>query len=134
MASHGTTLLRYSVGLIFLWFGMLKLFPGMSPAEGLIKGSMPFLPMKFFIPFLALWEMAIGVGFIRNRHIRFTILIMFLQMIGAASPLVINPTAAFVSFPFILTMEGQYIIKNLVLITAAIVIGGTVRNNKPQRI
>ena len=130
MAANGIPLLRWSVGLVFFWFGALKLFPGASPAEGLIRESLPFLPMSFFIPVLALWEMVIGVGFMSGRYMRLTILLMFMQMVGAASPLLINPEAAFVSFPFVLTLEGQYIIKNVVLIAAAIVVGATVRGGK----
>lgn len=118
-------LLRISIGIVFFWFGALKLFPAASPAEDLIRESLPFLPMGFFIPFLALWEMLIGLGFLTGKFLRFTILIMMLQMVGAASPIVLNPGAVFVSFPLVLTLEGQYIIKNIVLISAALVIGAT---------
>lgn len=127
MASNGVLLLRVSVGIVFFWFGALKLIPGASPAENLIRDSLPFLPMSFFIPFLAIWEIVIGLGFISGKLMRLTILLMFLQMVGAASPIILNPEAVFVQFPFVLTLEGQYIIKNIVLISATIVIGATVR-------
>ncbi|NDJ54764.1 MAG: DoxX family protein [Chloroflexi bacterium] len=130
MANYGLTLLRVSVGIVFFWFGALKLMPGLSPAEGLIRESLPFLPMGLFIPFLGLWEMAIGLGYISGRFMRITILLMMFQMLGAASPLVLNPEAVWNAFPFALTLEGQYIIKNTVLISAAMVIGGTVRGGK----
>ncbi len=130
MARYGLILLRVSVGIVFFWFGALKLIPGASPAEGLIRESLPFLPMNLFIPFLAVWEMAIGLGFISGKFMRAAILLMFLQMGGAASPIILNPDAVFVNFPFVLTLEGQYIIKNVVLISAALVIGATVRGGR----
>ena len=130
MARYGVVLLRISVGVVFFWFGALKLIPGASPAEALIRDSLPFLPMSLFIPFLAIWEMVIGLGFVTGKFMRLTILLMFLQMGGAISPIFLNPAAVFVRFPFILTLEGQYIIKNIVLMSAAIVIGATVRGGR----
>lgn len=129
MARYGMPLLRISIGIVFLWFGALKLIPGLSPAEGLIRETMWFLPMDLFQPVLALWEVAIGIGFITGKFMRITILLMMLQMVGAVSPIILNPDAVFQSFPFVLTLEGQYIIKNVVLISGAIVIGATVRDS-----
>ena len=130
MAQRGIVLLRISVGIVFFWFGVLKLFPGASPATDLIRESITFLPSDIFIPFLGVWEMVIGLGFITGWFLRATILLMILQMAGAASPLVLKPDAVWRSFPFVLTLEGQYIIKNIVLISAAFVIGATVRGGK----
>jgi uncharacterized membrane protein YkgB len=122
--------LRLSIGVVYIWFGALKFIPGASPAEGLIRDSLPFLPMDWFIPFLALWEIAIGIGFIFGRYMRVIIFLMLLQMVGTVSPLFLNPPAVFVQFPLILTLEGQYIIKNAVLIAGAMVIGATVRGGR----
>lgn len=130
MADNGITLLRISMGIIFFWFGALKLIPGGSPAEGLIRESITFLPMNLFLPFLAIWEMAIGLGFITGKLMRLTILLLFLQMPGTISPVFLRPDLVFVNFPFMLTLEGQYIVKNLVLISAALVIGATVRGGE----
>jgi uncharacterized membrane protein YkgB len=127
MARNSLTLLRIAVGIVFFWFGALKLVPGLSPAEGLIRSSLPFVPMDLFIPFLALWEMAIGLGFITGKLMRLTILLLFLQMPGIISPVFLNPDQVFTIFPFGLTLEGQYIVKNMVLICAGLVIGATVR-------
>ncbi len=128
MAQHGITALRISIGIIFFWFGALKLFPGLSPAEGLIIGTLgSMVPMSLFFPVLAIWEMAIGLGFITGKFMRTTIILMFLQMGGTVSPLFLNPEAVWTVFPFGLTLEGQYIVKNLVLISAAMVVGATVR-------
>jgi uncharacterized membrane protein YkgB len=130
MARNGINILRISIGIIYVWFGALKLIPGASPAEPLIRETLYFLPLNYFIPFLALWEIVIGLGFLSGKFMRLTILLMMLQMVGAVSPIILNPDAVFVQFPFILTLEGQYIIKNLILIAAAIVVGATVRGGR----
>jgi uncharacterized membrane protein YphA (DoxX/SURF4 family) len=136
MARHGVTLLRVSMGVIFFWFGALKLVPGLSPAETLIRESISFLPMHLFLPFLAVWEMVIGLGFITGKFPRLTILLLFLQMPGTISPVLLRPDLVFTQFPYGLTLEGQYIVKNLVLISSALVIGSTVRGggltNNPE--
>jgi uncharacterized membrane protein YkgB len=130
MARSGITMLRVALGIVFIWFGALKFVPGLSPAEGLIAQTVPFLPMAFFLPFLALWEVVIGLGFLTKRALRLTILLLFLQMPGTLAPIVVVPDQVFTVFPFGLTLEGQYIVKNLVLITAALVIGATVRGGR----
>ncbi|MFL7838753.1 MAG: hypothetical protein ACK2UR_07710 [Candidatus Promineifilaceae bacterium] len=130
MAKNGINLLRISIGIVYIWFGALKLIPGASPAEPLIRDTLYFLPLNLFIPFLAMWEIVIGLGFITGKYMRLIILLMFLQVIGAVSPIILNPEAVFVRFPFVLTLEGQYIIKNVVLIAAAIVVGATVRGGR----
>lgn len=127
MARHGLSILRISLGIIFLWFGALKLFPGLSPAEALVRNTVYFIDPDIFLPVLAVWEMLIGLGLIFNRLMRVTLLLLFLQMPGTALPLLILPQVVWQSFPFVLTLEGQYIVKNLVLIGAGIVLGATVR-------
>jgi uncharacterized membrane protein YkgB len=138
MALHGVQLLRISMGLVFFWFGALKLFPELSPAEGLIRQSITFFPMEVFLRVLAVWEMLIGLGFITGKFMRVTILLLFLQMPGTISPIFLRPDLIFTEFPFGLTLEGQYIVKNMVLISAALVVGATVRGggltNEPVRL
>ena len=119
MARYGVTFLRISMGIVFFWFGALKLFPDLSPAETLIRESITFFSMSWFLPLLAVWEMAIGLGFITGKFLRLTILLLFLQMPGTLSPIVLRPDLVFTQFPLGLTLEGQYMIKNLVLISAA---------------
>jgi uncharacterized membrane protein YkgB len=131
---HGVRLLRYAVGAVFLWFGALKLFPGASPAEALVKATVPFVDADAFYPVLAVWEMLIGVLLLVRPGARVALLLLALQMPGTFLPLVVLPEVCFARFPFsqpwdvfVLTLEGQYIIKNIVLIAAGIVVGGTVR-------
>lgn len=130
MGRYGLTMMRVALGVIFFWFGALKLFPGLSPAEDLVRNSVFFLDPAFFQPVLAVWEMAIGLGLITGYFMRLTLLLLFLQMPGTALPLLVTPEACFTVFPFGLTLEGQYIVKNLALITAGIVLGSTVRGGR----
>jgi len=132
MADNGVTLLRISVGIIFLWFGALKFFPNLSPAEGLATRTIEALSFgivtpEISLPVLATWEVVIGLGLLSGKFMRTTLLLLFLQMMGTVTPLFIFPDEAFTAFPVGLTLEGQYIIKNMVLISAGIVIGATVR-------
>lgn len=130
MARHGLMIMRLGLGVVFFWFGALKLFPGLSPAEDLVKSTIYFVDPNLFLPVLALWEMAIGLGLITGKWMRFTLLLLFLQMPGTALPLVLLPQVTWSAFPYGLTMEGQYIVKNLALIGAALVLGGTVRGGR----
>jgi uncharacterized membrane protein YphA (DoxX/SURF4 family) len=130
MARNGVTILRIGLGVIFLWFGALKLVPGLSPAEELVRSTIYFVPPDLAQPVLAIWEMVIGLGLLLGRYLRLTLLLLFAQMAGTALPLVLLPDVVWTEFPYGLTMEGQYIVKNLVVIGAAIVIGGTVRGGR----
>jgi uncharacterized membrane protein YkgB len=130
LAHYGMTIMRVGLGIVFLWFGALKLVPGLSPAEGLVRNTIYFVDPDWFIPVLALWEMAIGLGLISGKCLRLTLLLLILQMPGTALPLVLLPDAVWTKFPYGLTLEGQYIIKNLVLIGAGMVLGGTVRGGR----
>ena len=114
---YGFILLRYSLGVIFIWFGALKPFDN-SPANDLIEKTIVFIPSEIFIPILGIWEIAIGVGLIVRRFNRIAIFLLLLQMPGTMLPLIILPEVCYVTFPFVLTLEGQYIIKNLVLISS----------------
>lgn len=130
MAEYGLSILRISLGVIFLWFGALKLVPGLSPAEDLVRATVYFVDPDLFLPVLAVWEMLIGIGLIAGRFLRATLLLLFLQMPGTALPMVVLPEVVWTAFPYGLTMEGQYIVKNLVLIGAGLVIGATVRGGR----
>lgn len=125
MRAHGVTFLRLSVAMVFIWFGLLKPL-GASPATELVERTVYWVDPHWFIPFLGWWEVAIGVCMLWRPLIRVSIALLALQMPGTFLPLVLLPDICFVHVPWAPTLEGQYIIKNLVLISAAIVIGGTV--------
>ena len=125
MNRHGHLFLRISMGIIFIWFGLLKSF-GHSPVNDLVARTVYWFDPAIFIPVLGWWEVLIGACFLFHRLIRIALFLLFLQIGGTFLPLVILPDVCFQKAPFILTMEGQYIVKNLLIISAAIVIGGTV--------
>jgi uncharacterized membrane protein YphA (DoxX/SURF4 family) len=132
MARHGLPLLRVSLGVVFLWFGALKFFPGLSPASDLAARTIEVLsfgrvPPRVSVPVLAGWEALIGLGLLFGIFMRATLLLLAVQMAGTLTPLVLFPSEVFTHIPYAPTLEGQYIIKNAVLISAAIVLGATVR-------
>ena len=130
MARYGLLVMRVGLGVVFFWFGALKLVPGLSPAEELVRNTIYFVDPDLFMPVLAIWEMLIGLGLIFGKFMRLTLLLLFLQMPGTAMPLLILPEVTWTALPYGLTLEGQYIIKNLVLIGSGLVLGGTVRGGR----
>lgn len=135
LAEHGMTWLRVALGIVFLWFGALKLIPGLSPAEDLAGRTIETLtfglaPASVAVPVLALWECAIGLGLLSGRWMRATLLLLFVQMLGTITPLFLFPDETWIRFPIAPTLEGQYIIKNVVLVAAAFVLGATVRGGE----
>jgi uncharacterized membrane protein YphA (DoxX/SURF4 family) len=135
MARYGITLLRISLGIVFFWFGVLKFFPHQSPAEVLASNTILRLSFNHIgpaasMPLLATWECLIGLGLLTGIAMRVTLFLLFVQMLGTLLPLFFFPRETFASVPFVPTLEGQYIIKNLVLISAGIVIGATVRGGR----
>lgn len=135
MARHGVTLTRLALGIVFAWFGLLKFFPGLSPAADLATRTITQLTGGALSPeaslrILASWEVLIGVGLLTGAFLRVTLALLFLQMPGTMLPLVFFPAETFTRFPYAPTLEGQYIVKNLVLVGAAIVVGATVRGGR----
>ena len=135
LARLGVPVLRIGLGVVFLWFGALKFFPGTSPAETLAARTIEELSggaigPAVSLPILATWESLIGLGLLAGRFMRATLFLLALQMLGTLTPLVIFPAETFSTFPIAPTLEGQYIIKNVVLIGAAMVVGATVRGGR----
>lgn len=132
MARYGLLLLRLSLGAVFFWFGFLKFFPGLSPAQDLATRTIEALtfglvPPSVSIYILAIWECLIGLGLLLGRFMRATLLLLFMQMLGTITPIFLFPHEVFLRIPYAPTLEGQYIIKNMVLISAGLVLGATVR-------
>jgi uncharacterized membrane protein YphA (DoxX/SURF4 family) len=132
MARYGILVLRISLGIVFFWFGVLKFFPDLSSAQDLATRTINLLtfgliPENVSIILLATWESLIGLGLILGKFKRFVLLLLFVQMLGTMTPIFLFPSEVFTQIPYAPTLEGQYIFKNLVLISAGIVIGATVR-------
>jgi uncharacterized membrane protein YkgB len=130
---------RLGLGIVFSWFGVLKFVPGLSPAEGLAIRTMDILTCGLVHPsvaivVLAAWETIIGLGLLLNVAMRLTLSLLFLQMMGTLTPLFLFPHELFTERYCAPTLEGQYIIKNVVLIGAALVLGGMLRGGAIVRV
>ena len=133
MAKHGIRIIRISLAVIFLWFGLLKVI-GQSPVVSLVAHTVYWVTPKIFVPILGIWEMAIGLGLLFNFALRFTLFLFWLQLAGTFLVLIIRPDIAFQGGnPFLLTTEGEFVVKNLVLISAGLVVGSTVQHRKNNR-
>jgi len=130
LEQHGITVLRIAVAIVFIWFGVLKVIDR-SPVEDLVKDTIYFLPEDTFFVVLGVWEIVIGIGLLIPVALRFTLLLFWLQMAGTLLTLVILPGRSFQDGnPVLLDVTGEFVIKNLVLIAAGLVIGSTVRKRR----
>ncbi len=116
--------LRIALGIVFMWFGALKII-GQSPVAALIADTYSFLPAHGFLVSLGAWEIMIGLGLLFKISLRVTLALLWLQMLGTLVAPLLNPPLFFThGNPFFLTTEGEFVVKNLVLIAAGLVIGG----------
>ncbi|MBL7805748.1 MAG: DoxX family protein [Saprospiraceae bacterium] len=120
-------ILRWAIGINYLWFGALKFFHGLSPAEHLAKDTIRvitfgLIPDEVNLALLAIWEVAIGLLFISGRFVRFTALAAVVHMLFTFLPLFFFPEVSFSQAPYAFTIVGQYIVKNLVFLGALAVI------------
>jgi putative oxidoreductase len=134
-AAFGITALRISIGIIYLWFGVPKFFPGMSPAEPLAVETVERLTFGIVSGTTAsvltgALEALIGILLISGKFHTLTIMVLLGHMAGTFTPLFMFPKETWDSF-LIGTLEGQYILKNLVIVTAALAIAGHSRTRKP---
>ena len=135
MNRWGLYLVKISFAIIFFWFGILKPF-GWSTAIPLVESTVSWLPIfepKAWVQIIGWWEVAIGILFLFQKTIRIAIALLFLQMIGTFMPLILLPEIVYQSgYVLLPTMEGQYIIKNIMIISAAVMVGGKfyIKNKK----
>ncbi|HSM01857.1 MAG TPA: DoxX family protein [Acidimicrobiia bacterium] len=117
--------LRVSLGVVFVWFGALKVF-GVTPVFDLVASTVYWVDPDWFVPALGIVEILIGVGLIGGWLLRWVLLAFVLQMAGTALVFVVRPEVAFQDGnPLKLTVEGEFVIKNLVLLAAGLVVGST---------
>ena len=131
MKQWSIPLLRVSLAVVFIWFGALKVLD-ISPAADLVAATVYVVSPEVFVPVLGVWEVLIGICLLYRPLIRVGIFLLFLQLPGTFLPLVLLPEVVYTTAPYALTVEGQYIIKNLVIIGAALAIGSTVRSEAEQ--
>lgn len=132
----GCRFLAISIALVYLWFGVLKFFPHLSPAEDLAKNTITVLtlgliPPNISIILLAIWETAIGVILLTNYFRRPIIILALVHMLFTFTPLLFFPKESF-NLPFVFTLLGQYIFKNLIIIAALIILYNNVLPKKIQ--
>jgi uncharacterized membrane protein YkgB len=133
MSSYAILIIRISLGVVFVWFGLLKVM-GTSPVYDLASHVVYWLPPELFVPLLGIWEMAIGVGLLLGKALRVVLSLLFLQLAGTFLVLVMRPETAFQGGnPLLLTMEGEFVVKNMVLIAAGLAVGGTVRHIRKEQ-
>ncbi|MFB7470185.1 hypothetical protein [Kitasatospora sp. NPDC056184] len=126
--------LRVSVGVLYLWFGLPKFFSGASPAEDLATRCMSLMTFDAVPPgvsrfLLALMEVSIGFGLVTGVLLRLTLAVFFVHMTGVFATLVLLPNDVWAhGVPPVPTLEGQYILKNLVLIAACLTVATRERN------
>lgn len=118
---------RVSLGIVYFWFGALKFFPNLSPAqqiamETIERLSFDLIPGYQGLILLAVWEVTLGLVFILGLRQRIWLVLLFIHLIGTFTPLFLFPSLSFHDFPFGFTLLGQYIVKNLVLVAAALVL------------
>jgi len=133
MRAYGISLIRMSLAVVFIWFGALKVI-GQSPVHDLVARTVYWVSPDVFIPLLGFWEMAVGLGLLFAVALRLTLFLFWLQLAGTFLVLLVRPAIAFQGGnPLLLTTEGEFVVKNLVLITAGLVIGGTVGEDRNSR-
>ena len=120
-------ILAISIGICYLWFGVLKFFPELSPADALAKDTITILTFGVISPqvsiiLLAIWEVAIGIGLIFNLYMRKIIFFTLIHMVCTFTPLFFFPELSFNHSPFTLTLVGQYIMKNVIIISALLML------------
>lgn len=130
LVANSIALLRIGMGLVFLGFGVLKFFPGISPIEDLATRTTHVLTLGNLsghpaMNFVAGLECIIGLCFLTGRCLRVGVWLMAAQMIGAMSPLLLFPGELFPGPHHAPTLAAQYIIKDIILIAAGMVIAST---------
>jgi uncharacterized membrane protein YkgB len=130
LARIGVPLLRISLGVVFLWFGMLKILD-VSPVSGLVAKTIYWFDPDVVVPALGAVEVFVGLCLLAGRLMRLALPLLVLQMAGTFLVLVFLPEVAFRDGnPLLLTVEGEFVVKNLVLLSAGMVVGSTARRRR----
>lgn len=125
--SRRVNFLRRGLGFIYLWFGALKFFPNLSSAEHLAGTTIEMMTFGFLIPpvslpLLAVWETAIGAALLTGKFQRAAITSLYFHIAGTLLPLALLPEQTWNTPLLAASLEGQYILKNLIILGAALVI------------
>jgi uncharacterized membrane protein YphA (DoxX/SURF4 family) len=124
---HAPTLLRVALGVVFVWFGALKI-ANVTPVAGLVADTLAFVPVPaaLLLPALGAFEVVAGVLLIAGRLLRPVLAVLVAHLVGTFLVLVTQPAVAFQDGnPLLLTTEGEFVVKNLVLIAGALAVAAT---------
>lgn len=125
--------LRVSLGLVFVWFGALKVFD-VTPVADLVGRTVYWFDPDWVVPVLGVFEMVVGVGLLFKIALRAALAILATQMLGTFLVLILLPEVSFEDGNILLlTVEGEFVVKNLVLLSAGMVVGATVRARKERK-
>jgi uncharacterized membrane protein YphA (DoxX/SURF4 family) len=125
-------LLRCAFGVIFCWFGTLKVV-GLSPVDDFVAGTLPWFDRAWLIPALGLFEVAIGVGMIAGRFLFLVCAVLVGHLAGTFLALVVQADVTFHGGnPLLLAAEGEFVVKNLVYIAAALVLAARFDREVPR--
>lgn len=118
---------RIALGVIFIWYGVLKFFPQLSPAEVLATKTIDLMffhmiPANISIKLLAIWEVVVGIGLVFGLYLRFALILFFIHMVCTFTPLFLLPEVSFTQAPYAFTLVGQYIVKNVIFILMGVLI------------
>jgi uncharacterized membrane protein YphA (DoxX/SURF4 family) len=124
LAKRSIDLLRVSLGVVFLGFGVLKFFPGASPAEALVARTVDTLSLgvvsgRGAVLLTAVAECFIGITLVSGKFLRAGLLVLAASLVGIMSPLVLFFGDMFPGTP---TLEAQYVFKDIVLATGGLVV------------
>lgn len=120
------TILRVAVAIVFIWFGLLKVFD-ITPVSDLVAKTVYWVDPAWFVPALGWVEVIVGVGLMFRIALRPVLALFVLQMIGTFLVLILLPEISFQNGNvFALTVEGEFVVKNLVLLAAGLVVGSEV--------
>lgn len=129
---YGHDIHRFSLGFIFVWFGLLKPF-GAKTTTSLLAHTIYFFPPEVVLPLLGWWEVAIGICLIYKPLVRFSIILQVIRIPGTILAFFMHPEICFVHIPYVPSPEGQYLIKDIIILLAGIAIAGTVYGEKDTK-
>ena len=126
---YSIPILRYTMGLIYLWYGFLKII-GISPAEELVQHATHWVSAHNFVIFLGVWEVVIALCLFIKPLLKIALWLLFFHFPGTFLPLFLNPEDTFTAIPYGLTLEGQYILKNIILVAVWLVLIGSLKDKR----
>jgi uncharacterized membrane protein YkgB len=127
LEQYGHRLHRRSLGVLFVWLGLLKPM-GHETATSLLAHTVYWGSPETMVPVLGWWEVAIGAAMLYKPFVRVALLLLLVRIPGTLLAFALLPEVTFIEFPLVPTPEGQYLLKDLVLFFAAMAIGGSIRH------